>query len=125
VTVVTVARKQLPDGSWRDFEWVSNAAAISIVPQITAVTVSAAGIFRLTLPNFDLTVLDPLLEIQVFVGATRLDSIGGAPPAGRFQVQDPTHLRFRVPTGSISGTSLPLRVIVLGAENAPLWVVVP
>jgi len=125
VTVVTVNRKQLPDGSSRDFDWVSNAAAISIVPQITAVTVSAAGIFRLTVPGFDLTVLDPALEIQVFVGTTRLDPVPGAPPAGRFQVQDPTHIRFRVPAGSVTGESLPVRVIVFGAENAPLWVVVP
>lgn len=115
VTVVTVARKRLPDGSSRDFEWMSNAAAISIVPRITAVTVSAAGIFRLTVPDFDLTLLDPAAEIQVFVGTTRLDPVGGTPPAGRFQVQDPTHVRFRVPAGSVTGESLPVRLIVLGA----------
>jgi Pvc16 N-terminal domain len=124
-TVVTSNRKRLPDGRSRDFDWVSNAAAFSIVPRISAVTVSGTGIFRLTFPDFDLTLLDPNAEIQFFVGTTKLTVIGGAPTAGRFQVQDATHLRFRCPAGSVTGDALPVRVIVLGAENAPLWINVP
>ncbi len=125
VTVVTLFRKQLPDGSSRDFEWVSNAAAISIVPRITAVTPAAGNRFVLTLPDFDLTLLDPNAEIQLFVGATRLDSVAAAPGPGQFQVQNPAQLRFQCPAGSVVGDTLPVRLIVLGAENAPLWVTVP
>ena len=125
ITVKTVNRKRLPDGRERDFDWFSNAAAISIVPRITAVTVSGAGIFRLTIPDFDLTLLDADKEIQFFVGPTKLTSAAGVPAPGRFQVQDATHVRFRCPAGSVSGERLPVRLIVLGAENAPLWVEVP
>jgi uncharacterized protein DUF4255 len=123
--VKTVNRKRLPDGRSRDFDWFSNAAAISITPRITAVTVSAGGVFRLTLPDFDLTLLNADTEMEVFVGTTKLTSVGGLPPAGNFQVQDASHLRFRCPAGSVTGDSLPVRLIVLGAENAPLWVTVP
>jgi hypothetical protein len=124
VTVRTVQRKRLPDGSARDFDWFSNAAAISIVPRITAVVV-AAGAFTLTVPDFDLTVLNPDAEVQLYVGAAKLASTAGAPAAGEFRIQNTHHLRFRCPAGSATGDWLPVRLMVLGAENAPLWIQVP
>jgi hypothetical protein len=52
----------------------------------------------------------------------------GAGPltAGQFEVVNATTLHFKFPaSGFVSGTKAMLRIIINGAENAPLWVQVP
>ena len=45
---------------------------------------------------------------------------------GHFEIVSATELRFRFPIAGLnSGETLPLRIIVNGAENSPRWVQVP
>jgi hypothetical protein len=51
---------------------------------------------------------------------------GGALNPGEFEVLDPGNLRFRYPVPDVSsGATVPLRVIINGAESAPNWVTAP
>jgi hypothetical protein len=63
-------------------------------------------------------------NVRVFVGPEPvLLETSLALTAGHFEIVSPTQLRFRFPlAGVTAGATLPLRVIVNGAENAPRWV---
>jgi len=66
-------------------------------------------------------------NVRVIVGSEPVPiETSGALTAGHFEIVSATQLRIQFPiAGLASGATLPLRVIVNGAENFPRWVQVP
>jgi len=128
--VRTVARRRLPDGTSRDFEFVSNESAFAIVPRIDLVTIAAVGDSRIDGVGFDPALITPASDVDLIVGDQRLTlrTAGGALAPGQFRVRQlpaPPFLLFRFPASLVTGSTVPLRLIVRGAESAPQFVVVP
>jgi len=127
--VRTVVRSNLPDGTQRDFDNVSNQVRFAIAPAILTVT-GAGPVRTVTVDGFEPHLLAEG-DIMVFVGADRLRRAAANPPAaGEYftpaaPAADRTRLRFRFPATAASGSTLPLRIIVRGAESGPWWEVVP
>ncbi|HEY0858082.1 MAG TPA: Pvc16 family protein [Albitalea sp.] len=127
--VRTTARHTLPDGSQRDFDAFSNQSGFVIAPAIVSV-VAAGPMLTITVDNFEPHLLAQG-ELLLFAGPTRLVRVGAGPPgAGEFftPAAPPaarTTLRFQFPAGVVSGSVLPLRLVVRGAESGPWWETVP
>jgi Pvc16 N-terminal domain len=123
VRVRTIARRTLPDGSQRDFDFWSNEAPLVIAPVIVAVAF-AAGLGAITVSGFDPV---PLLnnDLIVFAGDARLDRVTAAPTAGQYRTVAPDRIEFRMPAGTAPGALMPMRIIVRGAESAPRWEIAP
>jgi hypothetical protein len=127
--VRTVARFTLPDGSQRDFDMVSNQQRFAIAPRIVTVT-EAAAVLTITMDGFEPhTLADE--DLMVFAGSDRLTRTLADPPGAGSYVTPPNpaadrvRLRLRFPATATSGSLLPLRIIVRGAESGPWWEVVP
>jgi hypothetical protein len=122
-------RRRMPDGSIQSFTQMSNEVPFLITPEISTVATAALvvtvtgthGIFQ----NPDI----PPDSVKVTIGAQEVpQELPPAvnPTAGHFQVDSPTQLRVRFPiSGLNSGETLPLRIMINGAENGPRWVTVP
>ena len=129
VFVRTVMRSTLPDGSQRDFESLSNQVRFAIAPRIVSVT-GATPVRTVTVDSFEPHALADD-DIMVFAGSDRLARAASSPPGpGEYftpssPAADRVRLRFRFPAGAVSGSTLPLRIIVRGAESGPWWEVVP
>jgi hypothetical protein len=122
--VQTTARQRLPDGTQRDFDAASNESAFAIAPAIVAVNVAGA-VLTIQVDSFEPHLLDAA-DLLVFAGTTRLARASTAvPAAGQFVTPSTPALkntiRFAFPAGSVSGSVLPLRLIVRSAESAPWW----
>jgi hypothetical protein len=113
-----------PDGSTRSFTAVSNQTPFAVTPRIDGPVTFAGGLGTATGANFDPSILAGD-DIQLFAGTERLERVGGAPAAGQFQVVDGGTIQFRLPAATASGTVVPFRVLIRGAESAPLWVTAP
>lgn len=127
--VRVVTNRTMPDGSIRRFEGTSNQIPFAIAPRVDTITFPGT----LTGRWFNPAVL-PGDAVQLFVGADRLARITPNPPppappnppgAGQFQVISDTALQFRVPATAVSGTLVPIRVVVRGVESAPRWETLP
>ena len=118
----------MPDGSSRTFPQESNQVPFTVSPSITnpAYNVVAVAVGNIvTVTGFIFQHPDVAPEnVRVFVGPEPvLPETSLALTAGHFEIVSPTQLRFRFPLpGVTAGATLPLRVIVNGAENAPRWV---
>jgi hypothetical protein len=123
--------RQMPDGSIRAFPQVSNEVPFTVAPQISnpaynAIAVAVANIVTITGNVFQ----HPDVEqenVRVIIGAEPVPiETSLALTAGHFEIVSPTQLRIQFPiAGLVTGATLPLRVIVNGAENSPRWVQVP
>ena len=126
--VRTTTRKTLPDGSQRDFQAWSNESSFAVAPTILSVTGAAER--TVSVDRFEPHLLGDD-ELQVYLGADRLTRVTTTPPGpGEFITPNApaaarTTLRFAYPAGTASGTILPLRLIVRGAESGPWWDVAP
>jgi hypothetical protein len=121
------ANRVMRDGSTRTFSNVSNEVPFLVTPAISAVSAPAPdGTITVTGGVFQNAAI-PSDAVQVLTGGTMLTLKGAGPlSAGQFEVADPATIRFQFPaTGFVSGASVPLRIIVNGAENAPAWVQAP
>jgi hypothetical protein len=111
----------------RDFASTSNDTPFVVTPRITNILPPDAqlrvevqgGVFQ-----------DPGIAadaVEVFVGPQHVPPKAGAVLGpGEFEVLNAGALRFRSPIpGVLSGTVVPLRIIVNGAESAPNWVTAP
>jgi Pvc16 N-terminal domain len=123
--------RQMPDGSIRAFPQVSNEVPFTVSPQITnpaynAVATAVANIVTVTGGVFQHADVRPE-NVRVIVGGEPVPIEPTlALTSGHFEIVDPTQIRIQFPIpGLASGTTLPLRVIVNGAENSPRWVQVP
>jgi len=125
--------RQMPDGRVRAFPQTSNVVPFTVAPAITnpAYNVVAAAVG----PQSIVTVTGGVFQhadvlpenVRVIVGPepVPLETTAALTP-GHFEIVSPTVVRFRFPiAGLTSGTTVPLRVIVNGAENSPRWVLVP
>jgi hypothetical protein len=128
--VKTVARRTLPDGTVRDFELFSNESGFAITPKITGTTLVAVGNSRIDGLGLDPANLTDPADVDLVIGAERLTR--RIPPAalnaaGQFRVQPgpPAFIQFRFPTTLASGSVVSMRLIIRGAESAPLFVTVP
>lgn len=123
--------RQMPDGSMRAFPQVSNAVPFTVAPQISnpaynAVATAIANIVTVTGSVFQHADVAPE-NVRVIIGAEPIPlEPTAALTAGHFEIASPTQLRIQFPIPNlVSGATLPLRVIVNGAENPPRWVQVP
>jgi hypothetical protein len=117
----------MPDGSTRVFANLSNESPFLVTPSIAAISPPA--------PDGTITVTGGVFQnaaiaadaVLVLTGGTVLQPKGGgALAAGQFQIVNPTTLNFQFPaSGFVSGAMTMLRIIINGAENAPVWVQVP
>ena len=121
-------QRRLPDGTMRSFVNNSNEIPFLVVPAITAISPpSGNGTITITGGVFQ----DPAIPadaVQLFLGSTLVTrhTGGGVLNQGEFETVNPTTLNFRFPaTGFVTGTAVPFRLIINGAENAPTWVQVP
>jgi hypothetical protein len=123
-----VERRVMPDHTVRDFSKTSNAAPFVVTPRIIAIqppdlsqrVLVQGGVFQdATGIGADAT--------EVFVGANSLPPKAGAVlNPGEYEVLDSANLRFRYPIpGVASGSTVPFRLIINGAESAPNWVTAP
>ncbi|HSE34297.1 MAG TPA: Pvc16 family protein [Pyrinomonadaceae bacterium] len=123
--------RQMPDGSMRAFPQVSNEVPFVVAPQITnppynTVATAVGNIVTVTGGVFQHA--DVLPEnVRVIVGGEPVPIEPTlALTAGHFEITSATQIRIQFPIpGLASGATLPLRVIVNGAENSPRWVQVP
>lgn len=127
--VRTVTRFTLADGSQRDFDTMSNQVRFAIAPRIVSVTGGGAT-KTVTVDSFEPHTLTDG-DIMVFAGTDRLVRATSSPPGpGEYftpasPAADRVRLRFQYPASAVSGSTLPLRIIVRGAESGPWWEVVP
>jgi hypothetical protein len=123
--------RQMPDGTIRAFPQVSNEVPFTVAPQITnpaynTVAVAVANIVTVTGGLFQHADVEPE-NVRVIVGGEPVPlEPTAALTAGHFEISNATQLRIQFPIAGITtGETLPLRVIVNGAENSPRWVQVP
>lgn len=123
--------RQMPDGSIRAFPQTSNEVPFTVAPEISnpaynAVAVAVANIVTITGSVFQHADVTPE-NVRVIVGSEPVPLEPTlALTAGHFEIVSATQLRVQFPiAGLASGSTLPLRVIVNGAENSPRWVEVP
>jgi hypothetical protein len=129
VMVRIVVRSKLPDGSARDFDAYSNQETLAIAPSIVNVTF-AGGVGTITVDGFRPHLLPPN-DLLVLAGSDKLArTTTNPPPAGTFltPAAPPAAtftIRFRLPAGTVTGTIVPIRIVVRNAESPPRWEVAP
>ena len=123
--------RQMPDGTIRAFPQVSNEVPFTVATQITnpaynTVAVAVANIVTVTGGVFQHADVEAE-NVRVIIGSEPIPLEPSlALTAGHFEITSATQLRIQFPiAGLASGDTLPLRVIVNGAENSPRWVQVP
>jgi hypothetical protein len=121
--VRTIARRTLPDGSTRDFDFWSDETSFSIAPGILNVGF-VASLGTITVDSFDPGALAGA-DVALYAGGERLTRVNAAPAAGQFHTLAPDQVEFRLPAGTPAGTQVPLRLVVRGAESAPRWETAP
>jgi hypothetical protein len=123
VFVQTTTRRNLPDGSTRDFDFLSNQMPLLIAPGLAGLSF-AAGLGTLQVSGFDPSPLTGT-ELMFFAGSERLTRATAAPGPGQFRTVAPDKLEFRLPAGTVPGSYLALRLVVRSAESEPFWLVAP
>jgi Pvc16 N-terminal domain len=121
-----IVRRLMPGNVLRDFITTSNQTPFVVTPGIASVSpvnqivTVAGGIF----PDDN---FKPPYTIEVFVGGQLLTRVkAGSLGAGQYEVVNANQLRFQFPIPNlISGSVVPFRLIINGAESAPNWVTVP
>ncbi len=123
--------RQMPDGSMRAFPQASNEVPFVVAPQITnppynTVATAVGNIVTVDGAVFQHADVRPE-NVRVIVGGEPVPIEPTlALTAGHFEITSATQIRIQFPiVGLNSGSTLPLRVIVNGAENSPRWVQVP
>jgi len=123
--------RQMPDGSMRAFPQTSNQVPFTVAPSVTnpahnVVAVAVADIVTVTGGPFEhADVLPESVHVNIGPAPVPLEPTV-ALTAGHFEIVNATTLRIQFPIAGLnSGETLPLRVIVNGAECAPRWVRVP
>jgi hypothetical protein len=123
-----IERRLMPDNSLRDFPKTSNDAPFLVTPLIQSiappdgslVVVVTGGVFQ------DAAGISAD-AVDVFVGPQKLPlKAGAALNAGEYDLPDASTVRFRYPiAGLTTGSVVPFRLIINGAESTPIWVTVP
>jgi hypothetical protein len=114
-----------PDKKPKSFGNTSNETPFIVTPRIDTI-IQAAALVTVTGGIFQDVAILPA-QVQVLVGSFRLQPKAGALlNPGEFETTNPATLRFLWPTaGFNSGDTVPVRICINGAENAPAWVTAP
>jgi hypothetical protein len=120
---IQVARTlTLPGGGVRVITQVSNEVPMMIAPGVSALGApDATGEFTITGIGFT-----PATAVALYLGTER--AVSGNPvllAPGEFAVLSATSLVARLSAGIMTGTAVPVRVIVSGSEAPPHWVIAP
>ncbi len=132
--VKVIKQRSLSDGTVRDFEDLANVCPFTITPRI--------GINDISTPdaNDEVTVKGYIFKhpdlapeaVQVYLGTDRLTEVTAGPlKALEFMVVDPVlpdslaTIQLRLTAGLASGTVIPLRIFINGAESPPNWIEIP
>jgi hypothetical protein len=123
-----IERRVMPDKTVRDFPKSSNATPFLVTPRIDLIQPPDAlqqvevqgGVFQ------DAAGITAD-AIEVFIGSNSVPlKSGAALNPGEYEIVDPANLRFRYPIAGVSsGSTVPFRLIINGAESAPRWVTAP
>ena len=122
--------RTMPDGSTRTFTSGSNKTPFTITPRIDSVgDPDPDG--NLTVTGFRFEHADIAAEdVEVYISAEPLVAgVEGALNPGEYSITtdaitEISTLTLQLPTGTSSGF-VPFRLIINGAESAPVWVEVP
>jgi hypothetical protein len=120
----------LPNGTIREFRHDSNQFPFTIAPRIDTISPPVSDVVTITGyidpdPNIN-------LDIQLYLGANRLTRTtgGGGLNAGEYRVTGPdaskismVELKLLAPLASQQ--SIPIRIMVAGAEAGPAWITAP
>ncbi|HRI60790.1 MAG TPA: DUF4255 domain-containing protein [Saprospiraceae bacterium] len=133
--ISVVRRRTLPNGAVREFRHDSNQFPFSVVPRVDSI-LPVNGIFTVTgyidpAPDPDPD-SDKNLDIQVYAGENRLTRkpTGGTLNPGEFSLSAPdaskiNTMKLNPLVQLASQQSLPLRIMVAGAEAGPMWITAP
>jgi hypothetical protein len=111
-----------PDGSTKTIEQLSNEVPFTIVPAVTAFSAIVGGVFTVTGGTFEHADLDPD-AVRAYLGGTQLvPGTSGSLQPGEFAVTAATTIEMRFPAGAVPGSFVPVRIVVNGAESAPMWI---
>lgn len=115
-----------PDGIARDVSQVSNETPFMVVPDVISIgAVSATGVFTLTGNTFQDPGI-PVGSVRTYIASSQLVAgTAGALHPGEFAILSATQIEMRVPSGLASGSFVPVRIVINGAESPPRWVTVP
>ena len=125
-----IKRRTMPDGSTRDFGFVSNDTPFTISARIDSVVMAAdLGTIR----GYVFTNPDPAAPplppdaIQLCIGGVILTEVPPEPPVvalapGQFRVVDESTIDFRLPPEAVPGRPVSVRLFVLGAESPAQWI---
>lgn len=125
-TVRVTTLRTMPDGQIRRFVSSSNASPFSVTPRIDVIgALDGNGEFTITGAVFQHADLEAG-AVEMYITDARLEEgASGALNNGEFAVVDAEHITVRVPAGLDPGASVPVRVLVNGAESPPRWVTIP
>ncbi len=112
----------LPGGGTQTISQTSNEVAVMIAPGVSVLSVpNAQGQFTITGSGFT-----PATAVQLYLGVTTANAGNAASlGSGQFSVTSPTVMVARLPAGTPSGSTVPVRVVVSGSEAPPIWVSAP
>jgi hypothetical protein len=92
------------------------------VPAVTAFSAIVGGVFTVTGGTFEHADLDPD-AVRAYLGGTQLvPGTSGSLQPGEFAVTAATTIEMRFPAGAVPGSFVPVRIVVNGAESAPMWI---
>ena len=128
-SIRVISRRTLPNGSVREFKNVSNETPFAVTPSVDQEKVEIAhGVGKVTGWWFDGNDLSPE-DIQIFIGPDKLELVSqDSPDNGQFclkEIDNKPGIQFKVPADVTPGNSLPLRILIRGAESAPKWIAIP
>lgn len=128
IQVKVTRNKRMPDGSMRQFPHTSNQCPITITPRIESITPPNGNIY-FTITGYCWWHADLDAElVQVYIGSERLtEGDPAALTAGEYGIHSASELRFIPPASPdlTTGSIVPIRILVNGAESPPNWITIP
>lgn len=120
-SVLSTRSTTLSDGTVKTFTVASNETPFQVVPRVTCGPVAPTGVFTITGGRFA-----PADHTRTSIGALQL-AVGtaGSLADGEYAIVSESTIEARLPAAQPSGTFVPVRVTIRGAESAPRWVQVP
>ena len=132
-TAQVTRNRVMPDGSNKSFVQTSNEIPFTVAPQITTpatgiIATATANVLAIFGGVFPYPIVPPVSKVQVIIGSESVmyEPSDSLTSQGYFKIVSTGELQITFPVpGLIPGKTLPLRIIVNGAESAPRWVTIP
>ncbi len=126
--LVSKSVKNKPDGTSWPIELTSNVCPFAIVPRIDGITVPVLITDLITITGYlfsEVVGFRELIQLDVYIGSTRLAKVAGPPAAGEYSITSPTTIDFRYPASVAAGETMPIRIFANSAESSPRWITAP